>query len=96
LRHSLRTAALDALIVTSLPNIAYPIGLFASTAAVPISDDELTLIVDARYLGPATGRQSELEGLSLSVEMSGGSVDESIADAAGRCSRGTVGWRAAT
>jgi len=34
-RHSLRTAALDALIVTSLPNIAYPIGLFASTAAGP-------------------------------------------------------------
>ena len=58
LRHNLREAALDALIVTSLPNIAYLTGLFASTAALLVSSDELKLIVDARYLGVAAAAAS--------------------------------------
>lgn len=39
LRDKLRAAALDALIVTPLPNIAYLTGLFASTAALLVSQD---------------------------------------------------------
>ncbi len=53
LREDLRAASLDALIVTSLPNIAYLTGLFASTAALVASADRLALIVDGRYLATA-------------------------------------------
>ena len=82
LRHNLREAALDALIVTSLPNIAYLTGLFASTAALLVSGDELKLIVDARYLGVAAARQAELEGLAVALVSATSSFDESIAEAA--------------
>lgn len=94
LRHSLRASALDALIVTSLPNTAYLTGLFASTAALLVSDNELTLFVDARYLGAAAARQSELGDLTVSVVSATGSFDESIAAAAGRYHDGKVGVEA--
>ena len=62
LRDDLRAASLDALIVTSLPNIAYLTGLFASTAALVASADRLALIVDGRYLATAKARAQELAG----------------------------------
>lgn len=82
LREGLRAASLDALIVTSLPNIAYLTGLFASTAALLVSESEIRLLVDNRYLGPAEARQAALEGLRLTVVTSGGSFEDSIAEAA--------------
>ena len=94
LRHSLRAAALDGLIITSLPNIAYLTGLFASTAAVLISQDELRLFVDGRYLGPATARQSELEGLSLTMVPPAGSFEDSIVEATAAYRSGKVGVEA--
>lgn len=81
LRDSLRAQSLDALIVTSLPNIAYLTGLFASTAALLVSQDELRLFVDGRYLGPATARQDELPGLALTLVPAASSFEESIVEA---------------
>ncbi len=53
LRAELSAGALDTLLVTSLPNIAYLTGLFASTAALVVTPSELRLIVDGRYLATA-------------------------------------------
>ena len=90
LRTALRASAVDALIVSSLPNIAYLTGLFASTAMLLVSQDELRLFVDARYLPPATDRQADLGGLSLTLIPSGGSFEDSLADAARAYSTGRV------
>ena len=94
LRSALRASALDVLIVTSLPNIAYLTGLFASMAALLVSQDELRLFVDARYLLPATDRQGDLEGLTLTLIPSGGSFEDSLAEVAQGYSGGRVGIEA--
>lgn len=94
LRHTLRSASLDALIVTSLPNIAYLTGLFASTAALLVGEVEAQLFVDGRYLAVAEARRAELPGLSLTLVSSLGSFEESIAEAARRYWPGRVGIEA--
>ena len=94
LRSALRASALDALIVTSLPNIAYLTGLFASMAALLVSQDELRLLVDVRYLLPATDRQADLDGLTLTLIPSGGSFEDSLAEVAQGYSGGRVGIEA--
>ena len=93
-RDSLRALSLDAAIVTSLPNIAYLTGLFASTAALLVGEDELRLFVDGRYLGPATARLSELPGLSVTLVLPAGSFEESIAEAAQGYRAGRIGVEA--
>ena len=95
LREDLRAAALDALIVTSLPNIAYLTGLFASTAALVASADRLALIVDGRYLATAKARAQELGGLDIVRVPTSGSHDECIAAEAGSFTNGRVGFEAA-
>jgi len=80
LREALRAASLDALVVTSLPNIAYLTGLFASTAAVIVSANQLRLLIDGRYLAPAQTRLTELPGLELSLVPAAGSFEEAMVD----------------
>ena len=65
LRAELLAASLDTLLVTSLPNIAYLTGLFASTAALLVASNALHLIVDGRYLATAQWRQRDLPGLRI-------------------------------
>ncbi len=79
LRADLRAASLDALVVTSLPNIAYLTGLFASTAALVASADRLALIVDGRYLATAKTRALALGALDIVRVPTSGSHDECIA-----------------
>ncbi len=93
-RDSLRALSLDALIVTSLPNIAYLTGLFASTAALLVGQDELRLFVDGRYLDPALARQSDLPGLSVTLVLASGSFEASIAEAAQGYRPGRIGVEA--
>ena len=93
LRDSLRAASLDALVVTSLPNIAYLTGLFASTAVVLVSDDEVRLFVDGRYLPQAQAREAAL-GLKLTVVASGGNFEDSVVAAAEECRAGRLGVEA--
>ena len=58
----MRAAGLDALLITSLPNVAYLTGLFASAAGVVITRDRITLITDGRYLGIAKDLIADLPG----------------------------------
>jgi Xaa-Pro aminopeptidase len=92
LRDDLRAAALDALIVTSLPNIAYLTGLFATAGAVVISQDRLSLVVDARYVVTARERQRALGTIEIVLPPAGGSTDEAIAAIAGTFAHGRVGF----
>lgn len=92
LRDSLRAHSLDALLVTSLPNIAYLTGLFASTAALIVGQDELRLFVDGRYLGPATDRRDDLGNLDLTLVPAAGSFEEALAASVGRYGAGRVGF----
>lgn len=94
LRDELRAASLDALVITSLPNVAYLTGLFASTAALLVSGEEIRLFIDGRYLAPAQARVAALHGLSLTLIASGGSLEESIAEAAMGHRGGRVGIEA--
>ena len=92
LRDDLRAASLDALIVTSLPNVAYLTGLFATAGAVVVSHERITLIVDSRYAITARHRSDELGNLDLIVPSGSGSYDEAIAAVAGTFVNGRVGF----
>jgi Xaa-Pro aminopeptidase len=48
-RQALVARRLDGLVVTSLPNIAYLAGFFASAAALVVTTDEVILLGDSRY-----------------------------------------------
>jgi Xaa-Pro aminopeptidase len=95
LREALNTASLDALIVTSLPNIAYLTGLFASTATLVAGPDSMVLLVDGRYTGPARARQAELDGLEVQVVGATSSVEEATVEAVSRSSPSRIGFEAA-
>jgi len=95
LRDDLRAASLDALVITSLPNIAYLTGLFASTAALVASADRLALIVDGRYAATATARAQELGGLDVVLVPTSGSQDECVAAEVRTFANGRIGFEAA-
>ncbi len=67
LRRHMHEAGLDALLVTSLSNVAYLTGLFASAAAIVITRDRFTLITDGRYLGIAQGLVADMTGVELVI-----------------------------
>ena len=94
LRDDLRAASLDALLVTSLPNIAYLTGLFASAGALVISADRLVLVVDGRYLPVAKARAALLSGLDLAPVSTAGSMDDAIAAVLCSTVRNRVGFEA--
>src|SRR5687767_2753146 len=92
LRDDLRAASLDALVVTSLPNLAYLTGLFASAGAVILSRDRAALIVDGRYLVTAKARQRQLGAVEIVKLSTSGSYDEAIAAVVGTFAHGRVGF----
>ena len=95
LREDLRAGALDALVITSLPNIAYLTGLFASTAALVASADRVALVVDGRYLATAQARARELGGLEIVRVSTSSSQDECLAAEVRTFAKGRVGFEAA-
>ncbi len=94
-RDDLRAASLDALLVTSLPNIAYLTGLFASAGALVLSADRAALIVDGRYLPTAHARAAELPQLDVVHVPASSSQDECIAAIARTFANGRLGVEAA-
>ena len=76
-------AALDALVVTSLPNILYLTNFTGSSAIVVLTADRLHFITDFRYvtaIDGARGTPHECPGLELvTVD---GSYDATLRDAA--------------
>ena len=92
LRDALREASLDALVITSLPNVAYLTGLFASAGAAVVSHDRIALITDARYAITARQRQQELPAIDVVMAPASGSYDEAIAAVVGSFANGRVGF----
>ena len=87
LRDYVRDAGLDALLVTSLSNVAYLTGLFASAAGVVVTRDRIALITDGRYLGIAKDLVADLPGVDLVITPASKPFD--LAFAEGLCSIGT-------
>ena len=94
LRDDLRAESLEALLVTSLPNVAYLTGLFATAGAAVVSHDRVSLVVDGRYVAAAHARANEL-GLEVVTLPTSGSYDEAIAAMLGTFGDGRVGFEAA-
>jgi Xaa-Pro aminopeptidase len=92
LRQHMRDAGLDALLVTSLSNVAYLTGLFASAAGVVITRDDITLITDGRYLGIAKELVTDLTGLELVITPASKPFDLAFAEALCKIGNGRAGF----
>ena len=95
LRRLLQEAGLDALLVTSLSNVAYLSGLFASAAAAVVTRDRFTLITDGRYLGIAQGLVEDLTGAELVITPATIPFDQALAEALCTLGHGRAGFEAA-
>jgi Xaa-Pro aminopeptidase len=82
LRLAMERQGLDALIVTSLPNIAYLTGFFASAAAMVVAPDDLVLIGDGRYATALQDRAAAYPAISPRLVDTSSSYDEAIVAAA--------------
>jgi len=91
----MRAAGIDALLVTSLSNIAYLSGLFASAAAVVVTSDRFTLITDGRYLGIARGLADDMTGVELVITPASIPFDQALAEALCSIGNGRAGFEAA-
>jgi Xaa-Pro aminopeptidase len=89
LRAALSARTLDALVVTSLPNIAYLTGFFASAAAVVVTQDTVQVIGDGRYATVLVSHAASFPALTPTIIDAGSSYDEAIVSAllplAGSC-----------
>src|SRR5262245_18328628 len=92
LRQLLRESGLDALLVTSLSNVAYLSGLFASAAAAVITSDRFTIITYVRYLGIAKGVVADMTGVDLLITPASIPFDQALADALCSLGQGRAGF----
>jgi Xaa-Pro aminopeptidase len=92
LRGLLQDAGLDALLVTSLPNVAYLTGLFASAAGVVITRDRIWLITDGRYQGIAENLVADMPGLDLVLTPASKPFDLAFAETLCSIGKGTAGF----
>jgi Xaa-Pro aminopeptidase len=83
LADALTAQQLDALVVTSLPNIAYLTGFFASAAALIVTSETLLLMSDARYSTAVDARAREWPRIRAIHLSPGESYDQAIVDALG-------------
>ena len=81
LREALCAQSLDALVVTSLPNIRYLTGFTGTAGAAVIAPEQSWLVVDFRYAIAANAAVSATTGLDdvLSVAVAPDSIDETVA-----------------
>ena len=92
LREHMREAGLDALLVTSLPNVAYLSGLFASAAGVVITRDRIALITDGRYLGIAKDLIADVPGFELVIAPADKPFDLTMAETLAGVQSGRAGF----
>jgi Xaa-Pro aminopeptidase len=96
LRRELVSRGLDALVITSLPNILYLTNFTGSSAILVVTADRLIFITDFRYLtvlDEARGTAEECP--SLEVETVEGSYDATLADVIGPQPWRRIGFEAA-
>src|SRR5215218_7742532 len=70
IRQAMTAASVDALVVVSLPNIAWLTNFGGSSAIVVLTPDRVAFITDSRYVTAVTdtrGTQHECPGLDLVV-----------------------------
>jgi Xaa-Pro aminopeptidase len=79
-RETLSARHLGGLVVTSLPNIAYLTGYFASAGALVLTDDDLVLIGDSRYAESLSIRARECPFIRPVQLPAGGSYEQGLAD----------------
>lgn len=96
IRAALTEASLDALVVTSLPNILY-LTNFAGSAAIAILDRErIRFITDSRYVAAiAETRGKPYECPDLEMTVVGGSYDATLAETLASYRGGRVGFEGA-
>ena len=95
-RRELASRGLDALVVTSLPNILYLTNFSGSSAIVVLTADRVIFITDFRYLtvlGETRGTGHECPGLE--IETVEGSYDATLAELLARQSWQRIGFEAA-
>lgn len=92
LRDLMHASGLDALLVTSLPNVAYLTGLFASAGAVVVTRDETALITDGRYLGMAKDLLDGLSGVDLVITPASKPFDLALAEGLCKFGNGRAGF----
>lgn len=90
----LRALGVEAALITSLPNIAYLSGFFATAGALVVSADRLILIADGRYAAAAGERQRALPGLEMALVPTGESYESCIAAVVRTFENRTVGFEA--
>lgn len=95
LRRSLNDEGLDALVVTSLPNIAYLTGFFASSAAAVVHRDAVYVVGDGRYATVLADRVKDFPVLQSVMVGPGSSYDEAIVEVLAPMAGATVGIEAA-
>ena len=78
LQSDLRTAGLDAFVVTHLPNVRYLTGLNASAGAVILRQDACTLLVDFRYETVAKGILEALADHPFTISIVANTYDETL------------------
>ena len=91
----MQDAGLDALLVTSLSNVAYLSGLFASAGAAVVTRDRFTLITDGRYLGIAKGVLEDMTDVDLVITPASIPFDQALAEALCSIGNGRAGFEAA-
>jgi len=95
-RDALQVLELDALVVTSLPNILYLTNFTGSSAIVVIDATRLSFITDFRYLTAlADSRGTAHECPSLDVVTVEGSYDSALAELLGAGAARRIGFEAA-
>jgi Xaa-Pro aminopeptidase len=94
-RAALASRDLDALMVISLPNIAYLTGFFASAAALVVAPDRLVLIADSRYTDALHARARECPFIDAFELMPGSSHDEALVEVLMRFRGARMGFEAA-
>ncbi|HWK09994.1 MAG TPA: Xaa-Pro peptidase family protein [Vicinamibacterales bacterium] len=94
-RRAIDAAAVDALLVTHLPNIRYLTGFAGTAGALLVLPDRRLLLADSRYVSAARSLTAALESGLVDVEPVDRSYDESIAAALRRAPVSRVGIEAA-
>jgi Xaa-Pro aminopeptidase len=80
-RKSLTARQLDGVVITSLPNIAYLTGFFASAAALVLTREKLVLIGDSRYTESLATRAEECPFIRPWQLPIGDSYEQGLVDA---------------
>ena len=95
LRQQLKERSLDALIVTSIPNIVYLSNFTGSSAIVVLTRDALIFVTDFRYVTAVeSGQRGSTACPGLRLEVVDGSYDDTLAAVVARFNGARVGFEA--